>query len=371
MTVTQAIACIVVALAVLPAALYWMNARLYRPAPQPIGLLPPVSILIPARNEERSIAAAIESAMETRGVNFEIVVLDDQSTDRTAEIVRQLSLRDERVRLVHSSPLPEGWCGKQHACYQLAQVATHDWLLFIDADVRIAPDAAARLATFASDHGTELLSGVPRQETGTVLERLVIPLIHFLLLGYLPLAAMRRMTHPALGAGCGQLFLARRTAYEAVGGHAAIRVSMHDGVTLPRAFRRAGFRTDLCDATDLAVCRMYRSAGELWRGLAKNAGEGLGSPRGIVPWTILLLGGQVAPFALLPFEPLAAIAIAATYLVRCHAAIRFRQSWIGAMLHPIGVMILLAIQWTSLIQRVLGRPVGWKDRVPPSFAAAS
>src|SRR5262249_58521809 len=98
---------------------------------------------------------------------------------------------------------------------------------------------------------------------------------------------------PALGAGCGCVCVARRAAYEAVGGHAAVRASLHDGITLPRAFRRAGRRTDLCDATDLAVCRMYRSGRELWFGLAKNAREGLAHPRAIVPWTLLLLGGQV------------------------------------------------------------------------------
>ena len=94
------------------------------------------------------------------------------------------------------------------------------------------------------------MSGLPRQETGSWLERLVIPLAHFLLLGYLPMFAMRWFRHPAFGAGCGQLFLARKSAYQAAGGHDAIRSSRHDGLMLPRAFRRAGLRTDLCDATD-------------------------------------------------------------------------------------------------------------------------
>ena len=96
---------------------------------------------------------------------------------------------------------------------------------------------------------------------------------------------MRRSRHPAYGAGCGQLFLARREAYETAGGHAAIRATLHDGVKLPRAFRAAGLRTDLFDATDVASCRMYRNAGEVWRGLAKNATEGLAAPGKIVPAT--------------------------------------------------------------------------------------
>src|SRR5207244_4018469 len=130
--------------------------------------------------------------------------------------------------------------------------------------------------------GADLGSGFPRQETGTLLEKLVLPLIHFLLLGYLPLIGMRWCRHPAFGAGCGQLFVTRRDAYEAVGGHVAVRASLHDGLTLPRAYRRRGLKTDLCDATELADCRMYRSGRELWYGLAKNAREGLAHPKAIV-----------------------------------------------------------------------------------------
>ncbi len=115
------------------------------------------------------------------------------------------------------------------------------------------------------------------------LERLVIPLIHFVLLGFLPLARMRASRSPAYAAGCGQLFLARREAYEKMGGHAVIRTSLHDGLTLPAAFRRAGLATDLFDATDVASCRMYHGAGELWRGLAKNATEGIAHPARIGP----------------------------------------------------------------------------------------
>jgi hypothetical protein len=185
------------------------------------------------------------------------------------------------------------------------------------------------------------------------------------LLGYLPLIFARLFRNSAFSAGCGQLFLVRRRAYEAIGGHAAIKASQHDGLTLPRAFRRSRLRTELCDPTNLTVCRMYRSGRELWNGLAKNAGEGLGSPLGIVPWTILLLGGQVAPFVLVAWRPLAGItAIAATYAMRFHAAWRFHQSFLSALLHPIGILLLVAIQWHALLRRLAGRPVGWKGRHP-------
>src|SRR5881227_2211676 len=169
---------------------------------------------------------------------------------------------------------------------------------------------------------------------------------------------MRRSRHPAFGAGCGQLFLTHRDAYQRMGGHAAVKASLHDGITLPRAYRRAGLRTDLCDATDLAVCRMYRGGRELWAGLAKNAREGLAAPKAILPWTLILLGGQVLPFGLLAVEPRpAAVAVLAAYAPRLIAAIRFRQSWLGALLHPAGIVVLLAIQWYAAGREWIGRPV--------------
>jgi hypothetical protein len=364
------------ALAALPLFVYRRNAALYRPPPGPdVGeRVPAVSVLIPARNEEASIGPAVEAALASRGVEVEVVVLDDHSTDRTAEVVTALAARDERVRLESAPPLPEGWCGKQHACAALARLARYDVMAFVDADVRLAPDGLARLAAFLRKSGAALVSGIPRQETVTPLEQLVIPLIHFLLLGFLPMGRMRRSTHPGFGAGCGQLFLTRRDAYGRAGTHAAVKTSLHDGITLPRAYRRAGLMTDLCDATELATCRMYRSAGELWHGLAKNAREGLAAPRLIVFSTLLLAFGQVLPPVLLAAalamgQPLAALlagwATVAAYAPRFDAVRRFRQPLAGAMLHPLGVAVLLAIQWYATARALVGRPVGWKGRAHP------
>lgn len=360
-------------LAAIPALLFRVNLRAYRPPPAPVagGSLPRVSVLIPARNEERSIQVAVEAALESSGVDLEVLVLDDQSADATAVIVRQLAERDPRVRLLEGPEVPDGWCGKQHACWVLANNASYDLLLFLDADVRLAPEGLARMVEFLKQSGADLASGIPFQETGTLLERLVIPLIHFVLLGFLPLRRMRASRDPAYGAGCGQLLLARRSSYEKAGAHAVIRGTMHDGIKLPRAFRAAGLMTDLCDATDVAQCRMYRSSAELWRGLAKNATEGLGAADLIVPSTLLLVFGQVLPVVLVGLSiwrsPAAAVpamaAMVCSYYPRLAAAARFRQPVFSALLHPAGILILLAIQWYSLLRLAWGRPSSWKGRI--------
>nr|WP_207462371.1 glycosyltransferase family 2 protein [Azospirillum sp. SYSU D00513] len=331
-----------------------------------------VSVLIPARDEEATIAAAVEAALASRGVELEVVVLDDHSADRTAAIVEAIAARDPRVRLVQAPPLPKGWSGKQHACHVLAGLARHDLLLFQDADVRLAPDAVRRAAGTLLARGADLVSGFPREETGTLAEGLVIPLIHFLLLGFLPMAGMRWTRHPGFAAACGQLILVRREAYARAGGHAAIRASLHDGVTLPRAFRRAGRVTDLFDATDAARCRMYRGWAEVWAGFSKNATEGMATPVALPVWTLLLFGGQVLPWllllaaALLPVQgeavTLAALAAGAGIALRLLLALRYRQSLAGALLHPLGVLVMLAIQWTALADSLRGRSSTWRGR---------
>ena len=358
--------------ALVPALVFFRNLRLFAAPPASPQTRPAVSVLIPARNEELSIRESVTAALHGDRVDLEVVVLDDGSEDRTAEIVTELARKDPRVRLASAPPLPAGWCGKQHACAVLAGLARNPILVFVDADVRLEPGGLARCAAFLQASGAGLVSGFPRQETVTFLERLLIPLMHFVLLGFLPIARMRRSLHPAYGAGCGQLFVARREDYGKAGGHTAIGSSLHDGLALPRAFRRAGIATDLFDATPVAACRMYRSAGEVWRGLAKNAAEGLASPGKIAPVTALLVLGQVVPPLLLALALLGSIPMEtlwasvpgslAVWLPRLLAARRFRQPLGGALLHPLGILAFLGIQWYACLRQLAGRPAGWKGR---------
>jgi hypothetical protein len=391
--------------AAVPAMLFLWNWFLFSEPPKSPSLTLPapqvesISVLIPARNEEASIAACVEAVLASRDVEIEVIVLDDHSDDRTADIVREIARKDSRVRLESAPPLPDGWCGKQHACYVLAKFARYPVMTFLDADVRLAPDALARMAAFLHESKAGLVSGFPRQETGTFLEKLVIPLINWLLLCYLPMIGMRKTRLPGFAVGCGQWFMTTRVAYDAVGGHAAVKSSLHDGLTLPRAYRRAGFHTDICDATNVAVCRMYRSARGVWFGLAKNAREGMAAPAQIGFWTLMLFCGQVLPFLLLATalglmatgtaiaeDPLEQMLEKATqpYLIlitakaciyslipRLKCTWDFRQSWLGAVLHPLGVLALLAIQWYAVFRSITGRPVGWKGRANPSVIPQS
>jgi cellulose synthase/poly-beta-1,6-N-acetylglucosamine synthase-like glycosyltransferase len=360
--------------AAVPALLYYWNSLLFREPPVVAAAVRlPVSVLIPARNEELGIAACVESVLSSQNVELELIVLDDHSTDRTAEIVRGIANRDSRVRLESAPPLPDGWCGKQHACLVLAKLAQNDFFAFLDADVRLKPDAIARMLAFLKHSRADLVSGFPFQKTGTFLEKLLIPLINWVLLCFLPLFGMRHCRWAAFGAGCGQLFITTRSAYLIVGGHSAVKSSLHDGLMLPRAYRRSGMMTDICDASSLATCRMYRSARGVWFGLAKNAREGMAATGQIGFWTVVLLCGQVLPVILLfvciftASKAWVIFGIASLFGLGTRAGLarRFDQCAHGSLFHPLAILLLLTVQWYAIGRAVIGKPVGWKGRAKP------
>ena len=370
------------------------NMKRYRPAPALADVAAStqsvrVAVCIPARNERENIEACVRSVLASREVDVRAYVYDDESTDGTGEILARLAAEDTRVVVVPRRALPAGWNGKQHACFRMAEHGLAydpalEWFLFTDADVRFEPDAVARALGFAQRANAALVSTVPREVTGSVGEMLLIPLIHFVLMGYLPFGRMRATLDPAASAACGQFILVSRTAYRASGGHEGFRDSMHDGVKFPRAVRRAGLRTDLYDGTESASCHMYRGFSQTWRGFAKNAFEGLGSLGLLIFITVWHVLGHLLPWVVITAAVaqmltqsdasrerpqtalvLAVLAVASGLLYRVLLAARFRQSWLNVPLHPISIAMLTAVQWWSLWLDRTGRR-GWKGRVAGS-----
>jgi glycosyltransferase involved in cell wall biosynthesis len=365
--------------------------------------LPRVTVCIPARNEEANIGACIEGLLAGGYPALRVLVYDDHSTDRTPEIVREWAARDGRVSLVPTVEKAPEWNGKQHGCWRMAQFAARDdaptdWLLFTDADVRFAPGAISRAIAEALARETDwlrvpackglgLLSTFPRQETLSLAERLTVPMIFFILMSYLPMGRMRASLLPSASAGCGQFLLARRDAYDASGGHERFKDSMHDGIKLPRAIRKAGFGTDLYDARDTVAVRMYSDWPSAWRGFAKNAFEGLGSLGLLVFVTIVHAVGHVMPWVLAPLAltgliesrialGLSLLAIGLALFQRLALARAFGGSgaggdglaprwcggWPAVVLHPLGVLTMTLVQWHSWYLHITGQRA-WKGRV--------
>jgi len=380
------ISCILLALALLPLALFVKNLQDFQRACSDPAILErasqiPVSVLIPARNEESSIGAALDRLIESTHRRFEVLVLDDASEDATAQIVASKSERFQAIALHRSKGLAPGWNGKQNACWQLAQLAQYDRLLFLDADVRLSPEALGRILAEQEYREAPLVSGFPFQETGSFAEKLLIPMMHYILLGFLPIERMRNSTDPGFAAGCGQLFLAKKADYLQAGGHSALAGSRHDGIKLPRAFRQVGLKTDIFDASDIATCRMYHNLQQVHQGLLKNATEGIANPKLIGPFTILLLGGSVLPICLflwqlvrclegslwsgLPLATLIILGLAAlvSWLPRLLAQRRFRQSMLGVLMHPWSVLWFVSLQWTALLRQALRLKTAWRGRL--------
>ena len=328
-----------------------------------------ISLLIPARDEELTIGAALDAA---RAEPFDdILVYDDQSTDRTASIVDAISALDPRVRRIEGVPLPSGWVGKVHACEKLAERATGDWLVYTDADVRLQPGALERLGSIVRTLGADVVTAVPQQEVVTWLERAIVPLLHIVYMSWLPAVLVHASRHPWFLMANGQVFAIERTALARVGGWAAVKAEVVDDMAMGRACKRAGLRVVFADGHELARCRMYRSAREVWDGFAKNLYEGLGERPSslalaialhlwafVVPW-VVLLGCGIAQLEV-PYG--AAIGVCANVLQRGWLVVRHRLPMEGVVLQPLAIIALSALAIESWRRSTRGR-ISWRGRV--------
>jgi hypothetical protein len=342
--------------AVLLAAHTAVNAALLR-VPTARTTSVRVSVLLPLRDEAARVEPCLRSLLAQEGVDLEVVVLDDGSTDGTADVVRRVADGDPRVRLLTGRPLRAGWLGKPHACQQLAQAAasTSDVLVFVDADVVLAPHAVAATVALLEETGLDLLSPYPRQEAPG-LTALVQPLLQWSWLTFLPLRLAERSRRPSLSAANGQLLAVRRSAYDRVGGHAAVHDQVVEDVELLRAVKRAGGTGGVCDGTALATTRMYDSWRELVDGYTKSL------------WT--LPAPTVALMALLYVLPAAAalrgsragqVAYAAGVAGRVVAARRTGGPVAASFAHPVSVAAFCALAVRSRLHRRRG-VLTWKGR---------
>jgi len=229
---------------------------------------PVISAVVPARNEEAAIARAVESLAAQPEI-AEIIVVNDQSTDRTAAVLEELAARIPRLRVVQGTAPAAGWTGKNFAISQGVAQARGEWLLFTDADVEHLPGSAARALADAATSGAAVVSYSPEQETRTWWERAVIPFIFCRLAAHFSYA---RVSDPALpdAAANGQYLLIRGDVYAAIGGHAAVCGEVVEDVALARRAKQAGHRIYFGTGQGIARTRMYRSAGEMWEGWTKN-----------------------------------------------------------------------------------------------------
>jgi chlorobactene glucosyltransferase len=344
---------------------------------------PRIAVIVPARDEGANIGPCIESlrAQSYPRDALALIVVDDDSSDDTARIVADLAARDPRIKLLRTTALPPGWKGKVHACCTGAAAipAAAEWLCFIDADMRLAPPAIASAVEAAAAGKLDLLTLAPRQELGSFAERLMLPCGLYLLGFYQDLEKIQAPDSDTVVA-TGQFMLLRRGAYEAVGGHAAVRHAICEDVELALLLKRRGYRVLLMDGSHLLSTRMYTGWGTLWPGLAKNLIQLLGGPvrtvlwaplAAALAWTAVWLplidlaalkpGASAAALAL----ALACLASAAVFALHIAGARHFRIPWWYGVLFPLGYTIGALMALDSVRWR-LTRRVRWKGRLYPS-----
>ncbi len=326
------------------------------------------SVLIPARDEEKNLPGCLESALSQGDVVLEVIVCDDHSTDGTAALVEREAARDPRVRLVRTGELPEGWCGKTFACATLAEAARGEWLLFLDADARLLPDAAARIVAEAEQSGSTLVSCWPGLELKGFWEKLLLPMLNFVVFTLYPAPLARmRPADASLGLAHGACILARREQYEAYGGHGMVRGELFEDTCLARAWRARGGRSICLDGQDVVRVRMYEDLQGIWTGFLKNFYPAF--RREHTFWLFLLLhaGAFLAPFIAWPLltgrqAALAGGAAGAVLMMRLVQCARFRYPVWSALLHPAAEAALIAVGLASRARCRSGRGVRWKGR---------
>lgn len=342
------------------------NALLLRRPPAAATVTERVSVLVPARNEAARIGGCLATLRAQRQLaDFEIVVCDDNSTDATARVVREAG--GGQVRLIAAGEPPPGALGKPWACHRLAGAATGSVLVFVDADVTLAPDGVARTVGLLRARGFSFVSPYPRQLADGLLPRLVQPLLCWSLLSFLPLRLAESARAPvSMAVANGQLLAVDAAAYAAAGGHAGVAGEVIEDLALARLLRRAGGAGGVVDGSTIASCRMYRTAAELTAGYTKSGWAAFGSPAGAVAAAAAAALVYLAPpIAALRGSRAGRLGYAAGVAGRLIAVARTGGRWApDPLAHPISVTLaiwLLARSWWARAHGTLT----WKDRRLP------
>ncbi len=335
---------------------------------------PKVSIMIPARNEERNIRRCVDSLLQQDYPDFEVLVLNDHSSDGTEEILKSY----KQLKYFNGKPLPEDWLGKHWACHQLVEKASGELYLFTDADTFHRPSALKKAVEAMYAENADFVTVLPKEEVSSTAERLVIPIIGWSMNTFIPFAIAKRSKRPALSATIGQYMLFKKEAYNRIGGYPAIRDRVLDDVTFGRKVKSFGLKWRMYDATKEVSCRMYRNFKEIFEGFTrciypifKNnifyflAVLVLLALILFGPWIIVLL--HLAGFQLEAISvTLAWAAIFTVYATWLISNTRFRYSPLLTIFYPLIFIMLFYIAYSSMIKTLSGKIV-WKGRVIRQF----
>lgn len=342
-----------------------------------LSMFPRLSVLIPARNEETCIGPCVESLLKQDYPNYQVLVLDDNSTDHTAEILAGLVSRHANLQVIKGKPLPPDWLGKHWACHQLYQAADGEILMFTDADTVHTPQTLTNAVAAMIAEKADMISIIPRHILGSLAEKLIMPFFALGVFAVLPIYRRFRPRKATMQSSSGKLMMFRRKAYTGCGGFEGIRQNVLDDLELPCQIQEAGYRYRLFDGTNNVSCRMYHNFKEVHEGLSKNMFASYQYNAGIfiltwlsimfVIWepiiTLLILKIPQYPPTL--SHGLALISIIGIVLLWIVYYQRFKFPLFTVILYPIGLTLFGAVSTSSMILTLSGRAT-WKDRKMPN-----
>ena len=320
-----------------------------------------ISVLVPLRNEEENAVAIVETlAAQENLSSVEFLVLNDNSTDKTYELVATTAGEDSRFKVFQGAPLPEGWLGKPWALEQLSKSASGEILVCIDADVRLSKDSIASAIGSMDKHSLDFFSPYPAQVARTFGERMIQPLLQWSWLSSVPLAIAKRSHNPSFAVANGQFFLVKTEALRSIGGYSTIKDEVLDDMQMARVLLRNRFKGTVGNGALIAQCHMYSSWGELRNGYAKSLWKGFGGVFGsIIAIALLAMTGIVPIIAAATGSPFGWLAFEAVFVSRVLSARITRANLFDSLLHPISAALLIYLIIYSWLMR--GR-IQWKGR---------
>jgi glycosyltransferase involved in cell wall biosynthesis len=307
-----------------------------------------ISVLIPARNEEANIACLLDALHKIKNSNIEILVCNDHSTDKTEEIIDNYSEIDNRVRLIQSDFLTNGWLGKNHACYQLAKQAKGKYMLFLDADVVISGNIVADAVAYAKKHKLGLLSAFPKQIQLTVGEKQTVPLMNYILLTLLPLIFVRVSPFKSHAAANGQFMLFEAERYKKLQPHEQLKNSVVEDIAISRFYKSKKIKTACITGEERIQCRMYHSYNDALNGFAKNIFMFFGGVP-ILAFLFWILSSLSIIFIIMYNIHIAFAYLLAVVLIQILYAITCKQNVITTILYfPANMFFMLKVMIKAL-----------------------
>ncbi len=321
-----------------------------------------VSILIPARNEEGRIESLLQSISDQSYQNLEVLILDDQSTDATFNICTAYAQQDDRFKVFKGNKLPEGWLGKNYACHQLGKLAEGKYFLFIDADTQIKEGLINSVIHRMKAGKLALLSLFTNQIMGSIGERMVVPLMHFILLNLLPLRLVRISKNPAFAAASGQFMLFDSALYHHHSWHAQVKDKVLEDIELIKLIKTYRYNAEALLANGYISCRMYKSYEEGVNGFSKNLLAGFNKNIGGLICYLMLV--MIGPLFIASYLPVSLFMFAMTLIILSRIMISLLSGqhvlW-NVLLHPFQMATLLFIAILS-VQKYLSKTITWKGR---------